>query len=51
MSNFSPQHQKLLQQAAAVEARETLIARNKEAARMHLLRIQQLLAQKPLRSR
>jgi hypothetical protein len=57
MSNFSLHHQKILTQTQALadrdakkaaEVKERLIARNKEAAKLHLLRIQQILAQKPI---
>jgi hypothetical protein len=52
MSNFSPQKQSALEQAemqAALKIKTALVEKNKEAARMHLLRIQHLLAQKPAR--
>jgi hypothetical protein len=51
MSNFSLQKQSALEQAemqAALKTKTALIEKNKEAARMHLFRIQHLLAQKPL---
>jgi hypothetical protein len=35
---------------AKTEASARLVAKNKEAARLHLLKVQQLLAQKPLRN-
>jgi hypothetical protein len=52
MSKFSPEHMKVLAQTDKIIANQQaiLLAKNKDAARMHLLKIQQLLANKPLRS-
>jgi len=45
MSSLTPQEQKMLQQA---ETRARLEHKNKEAARIHLLAMQALLARKPI---
>jgi hypothetical protein len=49
MSNFSPQQLKAFREAILAEKQKELLLQNKAAANNHLLKIQLLLAQRPLR--